>query len=457
MPNTFAYVMIFVWPIVAIVLFRRLPRADAIIWTILGGYLLLPMKTVVDLPLLPALDKDSIPAVSALLLCLPALRRVGDLAPRDRIPKALIVVFLLCPFATAATNGAAIAYGPRVVPGLSIYDGFGDALAHSVSLIPFLIGQRFLSAEKDLIRLLVLIALGGLAYSLPTLFEIRMSPQLHSWIYGFFPHDFAQQVRYGGFRPVVFLGHGLTLSLFIATAVIAVAAVWRGRRVGAWGLATAWLAGTLMLCKTLSGWLYAGAFAPIVFFAGRRVQRITLLATALVVLLYPVLRGADLIPTQSILSLAAMVDDERAGSLEFRFDNEDALLSKANQQPLFGWGGWGRSRVKNEETGEDVSVTDGWWVILIGKYGWAGYVAEFGLLCWPLLAIGATAAGRRASFAAIALGLVMCANMIHQIPNAGLSPVTWLVAGAMTGALARRRAEAAAPRPAVLAARKVPS
>ena len=52
------------------------------------------------------------------------------------------------------------------------------------------------------------------------------------------------------------------------------------------------------------------------------------------------------------------VGDDRAGSVQFRLDNENMLAKKAMQQPLFGWGGWNRARVF-DESGNDLTVTDG--------------------------------------------------------------------------------------------------
>ena len=52
-----------------LVLFNRLPLAKAAIWSLLGGFLLLPSALEVDAPLLPPLDKMSVTAVATLLLC----------------------------------------------------------------------------------------------------------------------------------------------------------------------------------------------------------------------------------------------------------------------------------------------------------------------------------------------------------------------------------------------------
>ena len=40
-------------------------------------------------------------------------------------------------------------------------------------------------------------------------------------VYGFFPHSWLQHVRGGGFRPIVFMNHGLVLGIFLSMAVVA--------------------------------------------------------------------------------------------------------------------------------------------------------------------------------------------------------------------------------------------
>ena len=38
-----------------------------------------------------------------------------------------------------------------------------------------------------------------------------ISPQLHFMTYGFYQHEFTQVVRMGGYRPMVFLQHGIAV------------------------------------------------------------------------------------------------------------------------------------------------------------------------------------------------------------------------------------------------------
>src|SRR5690606_38002774 len=72
--------------------------------------------------------------------------------------------------------------------------------------------------ERAQREILVALMVAGLAYSMPMLVEIRLSPQLNVWVYGFFQHGFDQMIRYGGYRPIVFLEHGLWVAFFALMA-----------------------------------------------------------------------------------------------------------------------------------------------------------------------------------------------------------------------------------------------
>lgn len=264
-----------------------------------------------------------------------------------------------------------------------------------------------------------------------------MSPQLSRMVYGYFPHDWRQHLRAGGYRPVVFLEHGLWLAIFFCSAFLAALALWRSST-GAirtrWLAASAWLFMTLVLSKGV-GALGIGLFlGAMIVFLPVRLQVIGAAVLAGALLTYPMLRGAGLAPTEIALSLAGQYDTGREASLRFRLMNEDLLLDKANDRPAFGWGSWGRNRVF-DDTGQDLSITDGHWIILIGSRGWIGYLAEFGLLLLPMIYLGLRWKHLALTPATAGLSLALIANMIDLIPNATLTPVTWLMAGALAGRL----------------------
>lgn len=493
MPNSIAYLVLYLSPMVVILLFRVMPRTPALIWSVVGGYLFLPVGIGMNLPLLPALTKDLLPVLAAAVMCLVvAADRPGEVvAPlrraarpatlpaasrkeragqggearstftRQRTPVArqeaaatpqagaeavqaiparrtlvgniLLALLVGTPFLTALQNTDPVRAGPRVIAGLQPYDAFSLLLGALVTVLPLLLARRYLATPAHHLVLLRILCVAGLIYSLPALFEVRMSPQLNVWFYGYFPHSFAQQMRDGGFRPVVFIQHGLRVALFFAVTILAAFALWRMRKAPGALLAGAWLLGVLVLCKSLGALLTTLLLLPVVILAPMRVQMIAAAAIAMTVLLYPMLRGADLIPVDRITTFAASISEERAGSLQFRLDNEDILLDRANLKPFSGWGSWGRNRVYDPRTGEDISVTDGAWIIIIGVYGWIGYVAQFGFLTIPTLLLALRQRAFALSFATTGLCLVLAVNLIDLIPNSGLTPLTWLIAGAVLG------------------------
>jgi hypothetical protein len=435
------------WPVVILLLFRKLQPGMAVAASILGGYLLLPTMGGWDFPMIPALNKESITALACLVaacLTMTALRHRPDSQsvirpgwlPRSGTGLVLATVYIAGSVLTALLNDRPIVYELRVLPGLSIYDGISDALRIAISLIPMLLARKFLAHPEGQKTLLVALALAGLFYSLPTLYEVRMSPQLSRMIYGFFPHAWIQHLREGGFRPLVFLQHGLWLGIFLCMSVIATASLTRiaGGRRKWWFLALLWLAATLLLSKNFGALAIACLLAPCALLMPARLQLLAAMALSICVLAYPVLRGTELVPTSALLTVVENIRPERASSLAFRFANEELLLDKANQKPIFGWGSSGRNRVYDEQ-GNDMATTDGNWIITIGVGGWVRYFSQMGLMALPILFLALNRRRYDLGPATAGLCLVLAANMVDLIPNGTQTPVTWLVTGALLGRL----------------------
>ena len=302
-PNLFAYIALLSWPFVALLLYRSRPMAEATIWTILGAFLLLPVGVEIKIPMIPQFDKNSIPNICALIGCLAVARRNGSPGRRFGLIEILIAIYIVSPIITSVLNPDPIIVGPLVLPGVGTYDGISAAIGESIFVLAFLIGRRFLRTAADSEEILRALVMAGLVYSLPMLFEIRFSPQLHNWIYGFHPSEFLQQMREEGFRPMVFTGHGLIAAFFTMTTVVAAAALWR-IKVRAVNLppagAAAYLAVMLVLCKSGAALVYGMVLAPLVRFASARLQpRVAVLLVA-IALAFPLLRTADLFPTDDV-------------------------------------------------------------------------------------------------------------------------------------------------------------
>ena len=385
---------------------------------------------------IPQLDKTSIPNLAALLGCL-LLKRLRFWNGFG-ITEVLLLMFLIGPFVTSELNADPVVSGSLFLPPLGGYDGLSASIAQLLFVVPFLLGRHLLKNSRDIEEILRTLIVAGLLYSLPMLFEIRMSPQLHYWFYGYSPFGFNTQMRYGGFRPNVFLDNGLVTAFFTMTAVVAATAFWRTHtpiRKIAPAINAAYLGAILVLCKSLGALIYGGVLVPLVGLARPRLLLRVAIVLACIAVAYPLLRATDLIPTKYMLNAATSISEERADSLGVRFDNEQQLLDRASQRLLFGWGRWGRSRVY-DENGKDISITDGRWAITLGQFGIFGFLAEFGLLALSIFRAAAAfrfVETKRDSIFLGALALIISTNMIDLLPNASLSPWTWLIAGALLG------------------------
>lgn len=445
------FLALFSFPLVAIALFSWLSRRHAIVWTLLLGYLFLPATINWNLPLLPPISKETVSPVS-ILLCLLIFRSKAAMTqesaglkgwlPGNKLIRTLFFSSFAGVFLTIFTNRDPQRFGDLILPAQRPYDAFSAMLTTLVLLLPMLIARKYLSSEDSHRLILKALALAGLIYSLPIMYELIMSPQVSNQVYGFFPHSWGQHIRNGGYRPVVFLEHGLWLGTFMCCTVLAALAYARNPEIGArkYILIGGWLFVILMLSNTLGAFAIALLIAPLIFLLSGRLHLIGAAIVAGCVLTYPMLRGAHLIPVDQAVEVAASISEKRAGSLQHRFNNEDQLLERANLRPLFGWGGWSRARIFNEE-GQDISTTDGLWIIQIGKWGWVGYVALFGLLCGPVLIFAARARKLDIGPGTIGLCIVLAANLVDLIPNASMSLITWMIGGALIGRLEYQHAK----------------
>ena len=241
----------------------------------MGAQMLLPVGASIKFEMIPAFDKISIPNLAAFIGCILVSRRALRLFHRFGLAEVLILMFLVGPFVTAELNT-----DPIFQRSNHTYEPKYDALSAVVSQLLFPLRSILFLADKycgifPTMQILRVLVIAGLLYSLPMLFEVRMSPQLHTWIYGYFPTDFSQTYRDGAFRPVVFMGHGLIVAFFAMTTVVAAAALWRTRtsvvRFPPSGI-TIYLGAIIILCRTLGALLYGVALVPLVRWANPRLQ-----------------------------------------------------------------------------------------------------------------------------------------------------------------------------------------
>jgi hypothetical protein len=436
-------------------MFLTMPPQRALIWALLSSYLLLPVGTRFDIEGLPSLDKTSIPNIVTFVCAVAFIGAKAVKLPARPVPLILAVIFLLSPIVTAYTNTDPINLRFSSIRGLTGKDAVSSVITQLITLAPFVLAHNLLKGPDAHFEVLRGVAVAALLYSVPMLAEVRLSPQLHTWIYGYFPHSFAQQVRDGGFRPVVFLGHGLLVATFTLISIVCLAAMHRIKRtllgIPIFVLLFYMLI-VLLLCKSAGSLILSVLIIPLVLTLSPKRLSIIAAGISLIIVSYPAIRGVDGFPRETIVGYASAISAERSDSLRVRLENEELLLKHANERPAFGWGTWGRNRVFQEDylSDKDVSITDGTWIIIVGQYGWIGFIACFGLLTYPLIRRLRRGTAVCATMSTAGLAIALTANLIDLIPNSSLTPITWLIAGSLCALplpsrTSRRRRQKPAP------------
>jgi hypothetical protein len=437
MPNILAYGMILLWPFIAILLYKKFDTVTATFWTIVGGYMLLPVKTVFDFPMVPPTGKDEISAIAALIGCVVIKHKKIAFFGANKFQKTLIGLLLFIPILNVFLNAEPMFNGQLWIKGLTVYDSIGQVVLQYLQLLPFVIAMSIVKDVDDLVKTMRLLVVAGLVYSIPILFEIRISPQLHTWVYGFFPHQFAQQIRFDGFRAVVFMGHGLVVSNFIFVCVCAAAIQFKistqqekTRNIFIFG----YLLLVLIASKSVGAIILGTLLSLSILFLFISIQKIIVKTIVAIFLLYPTLSILGLVPYESIVDFFSGFDTDRANSLDFRFTHEKAMLAHAYEKALIGWGSWGRNRLSN-------SVSDGYWLIVYGQYGAVYFYALFGLFVLPAVRkFMDTTITLKEKRLYVGFSLILAGVAFDQIPNSSLgSSWLWYLSGCLAAVLQNKK------------------
>jgi hypothetical protein len=408
--------------------FALLEGRRALLWTMFGGWLFLPQFN--DRFKLPVLDSKGA-VIGATLLVGSFLFDTGSWrAFRPRWLDLPMAIFCLWPFGTAIHND------------LGSYEATAATLASALTWgAPYLLGRVYLGRSGALRETAEALVVAALVYVPLCAWEIRMSPQLHSTFYGFRQFRFDQAYRWGGYRPSVFMQHGIMVGLFMASSTLVAFWLWRtGSRKRIMRLPLGWatvlLGVTTVLCKSTGALILLAVGLAVL--EGTRVLRTPALIVALA--LVPWVYSSARLSGWEAVAIVDMsrdwIDADRSNSIEFRIHNEDLLIKRAMMRPWMGWGRFGRSfSLVNEEGETERAVTDGWWIIVLGVRGIVGLVAMGALLALPPLAVLRTyparlwADPRLAPAAALALVLLLWA--VDALLNAMPAPVHPAIAGAL--------------------------
>lgn len=368
-----AYIALLGWPLFIIVLCALRPGRETAAFAVIGAWLLLPPYTlgIAGLPDYTKVVAASIGLMIGTLLFDPG--RVMAFRPRWVDVPMLFYSFTAIPSSLAN--------------GLTLYDGLSDSVSQvTIWLLPYLLGRIYFTTLDDMRYLAVAMVVGGLCYTIPCVWEARMSPLLLANFYGM---SSWQGMRLGGYRPHVFFQTGLECGLWMTATTLA---GWWLRRCGAMRTLGGFPAGPLLLfllvvtvfCRSTGAFvLFVGGIA-VLWLSARFRTRLLLAALLLVGPFYIGIRLPELWSGQQAVELArALVGKDRAQSLEFRFQCERRLADKALQQPILGWGGYGRSLVYDDEEKTKPVPPDGLWIVVLGSRGVVGLIAIYLALILP--------------------------------------------------------------------------
>ncbi|MEA5612320.1 hypothetical protein [Nodularia spumigena] len=417
--------MLFGWPVLMGVLAIFIPARRAAAISIIGGNLFLPVAGI-SLPGLPDYTKPFAAGLGALVAALigatPKL-----LSWRPRLIDVFFLAFMAAPGVSSILNG------------LGGYDAASSVVNQFLSWgVSYWIGRSLFDSHAAIKELAAGFVIGGMLYAPLCVWESVMSPQLHVQLYGYRPSSFIMAKRLGGWRPMVFMQHGLAVGAWMASSAIVAWILWRGRVVSSVLLipisfvAIGLVAVTIGLRSTGAAILVVALICAVEFVQITRI-RLAVLALLLAPAGYIGLRVAGW-EGQELVAWAFRFDEERAGSLEVRLVNDAMIVDRAMQQPIFGWGGWGRWRVK-DEFGRDITISDSWWGILVGTTGVFGLVAAYGAFIAPMFVlIRRKRSGRIFSGgdgAAWALGFAVMLFVIDTLANAMPNASFLLASGAI--------------------------
>lgn len=416
--------MLFGWVPLAIAMFLNLKPHHAVLCIIIGGWLFLPMTTY-NLPGIPPYSKNTAIAIGLIIGGWFSRRGQASLF-QWRAYDLPMVIYCLTPVATSLSND------------LGLYNGISGAFYQFVVWgVPYLAGRTYFRDIENLRDLCIGIIIGGLLYAPLCLYEVRMSPQLSNIFFGFFPHSFVQHMRYDGFRPIVFMQHGLMVALWMALTSTVAYWFWRERKIERMNvLFVVILVGVTIICKSVNGWF--SLLAGICFYSIFKRYRSNFLFFLLLIMipLYISVRATDFISADTVKTVAkTFVDEERVASLGVRLTQENLFSQKAWERPLLGWGGYLRGWPVDPDTEEKlIKMIDSTWLITFNTYGLVGLVSLFVAMLqgpWRTLSLTSHRLNDGAAMVPILLSLIIVLFMIDALFNGMVNPIIILSSGAV--------------------------
>lgn len=352
-----------------------------------------------------------------------------------------MIMWVLVPFGSSLTNG------------LGWWDGMSESLDQAVLWgIPYFLGRVYFTSWDDLKDLATGFLIGGAVYTPLILREMQVSPQLHKFVYGFHQHKFEQTWRFGMWRPMVFMQHGLMAAFWVMAIALIAVWLWRsgtykqleftlfGREIVIpFGFVALFFVALTIPMVSVNAWVWTLTGLSVLFASQILRTRWIIVLLFCIVPIYAFLQGSNMWPTElSVDFMTGLIGEERAQSLEYRYFNEEYLTERAREQPIFGWAGWDRQHV--DLGWGNRTIADSMWVTFFGKFGAFGLMALiFSILLPPIVFVARYKAymwSHPKLAPAAVFSVILVLYMLDGLLNNMINPLYMLTAGAMLGAYA---------------------
>jgi hypothetical protein len=379
--NGLVHVAMLGWIPLCLVLFLVLKRERAVAAGIVTGMLLLP-NYVYPLSGIPDFDKYFAINMGVLLGALVFdLQRILTFRPRwVDLPIAGLV---LAPLFSVLSNDR------------QIYEGLAGSFNYFVRWgVPWLLGRLYISTPAGLRALAVAMVCGALIYLPFCAFEAKMSPLLHSIVYGIKLKSFKHAQRGLFWRPNVFMEHGLMCALFLGMAALAAFWLWqsgaRKRLLGMpMGLVTALCVTGCVGANSSNALLMMTLGAGILWLGKKKRWSWPLLLLACGPPTYLTLRHGFQWEAEEVIRFAETVFGRRGAiSLHVRFANEAQMDVRCWEKPWFGWADFNEftgntGRTEGPMSKKTFVTVDSMWLLYLGLWGRWGLAALFLMLLLP--------------------------------------------------------------------------
>lgn len=423
------------WIPLVVYLYRWLPSTRAFVISFIGAFQFMTNYVIV-LPALIPFGKMAVTTYGIIIaIILFDINRLKSF--RFHWIDLPMILFCLCPIPSYISND------------LGIMEGLKATFADTVSWgAPYFLGRLYLGNLEGLRKLAVGIFVGGLLYIPFCAIENVKGPLLHEKIFGIPAFiDWSQARRWGGWRPVVFMQHGLQVGIWMMAAALIGIWLWKTgvlKRLGKIPMKYLVVALTISFFLTLStgAWILMTCGLLILFTA--RWFRTSIPLFILILYLYFYLTNAMVnggTREAIVSSLSLIFSQDRVASVDFRLMNEEILAERARERFWFGWAGNGRNMVRNPYSGQIASVTDSYWIIVFGIRGAVGIYCWLGALLLPVILFILCFPARFWSHRQLAPGAVLCVvitlYMLDCTMNAMLNPIFTIAVGGVSGIVIR--------------------